>query len=134
MSIVASVYGRLSADPVERQTKTGKPMTTASLAVDAAGKDAAPETLWISVLGFGAASDALLRASKGHCIAVMGRLTRGYYTTAAGETREQWTLIADNALVPASARPGGQRRRDGQSQGPGQPARTGAGPARLDPY
>jgi len=32
--IRASVYGRLGGDPVERQTRNGKAMVTASLAVN----------------------------------------------------------------------------------------------------
>ena len=123
MSIVASVYGRLAADPVERQTKTGKPMTTVSMAVDAAGKDAEPVTLWVGVLAFGAAAETLLRASKGQTATVMGRLTRGSYTTAAGETREQWSLLADSVLVAASARPSGRQRQERQSRGQDNQAR-----------
>ncbi len=56
--ITASVYGRLGADPVERQTKTGKSMTTASAAVSAGRPDAGEETVWFNLVAFGRAAGA----------------------------------------------------------------------------
>lgn len=60
--LIANVYGRLAADPIARTTKAGKPMTTASVAVDVSGRDETGETLWVSILAFGTQADALLHA------------------------------------------------------------------------
>ena len=108
--LIASIYGRAGSDPVARQTKAGKPMTTVPVAVDVAGKDAEPRTMWVSVLAFGGQAEVLLRASKGQMLAAMGRLSRAEYTTQAGETREQWTMLAESAVTAKSARPGGPRK------------------------
>jgi single-strand DNA-binding protein len=113
--LIASIYARVGQDPVARTTKSGHPMTTASVAVDVAGKDAEPSTLWVSILAFGAAAEALLRASKGEMVAAVGKLSRGSYTTAAGEPREQWTMLADSVVTAKSAKPAGRPR--GQAQG-----------------
>ena len=51
--IKAAVYGRLGADPVERKTRNGKDMATASLAVNVARYDEDEDTLWVSVAAFG---------------------------------------------------------------------------------
>lgn len=118
MTMIASIHGRVGQDPVERTTKSGAAMTTVSVAVDVAGKDAEPTTLWVSVLAFGAASEALLRAQKGEMLSAMGRLTRGSYTSRTGEEREQWTMLADSVMTVASARPTGGKRK-GQGQYPG---------------
>ena len=42
--IRASIYGRLGADPVERETRNGKEMVTVSLAVNAGRPDVVEET------------------------------------------------------------------------------------------
>ena len=51
--IQASIYGRLGADPVERETRAGKVMVTVSLAVNAGRPDAGDETVWVSLVAFG---------------------------------------------------------------------------------
>jgi single-strand DNA-binding protein len=108
--LIASIYGRLGADPVERTTKAGNSMVTVSVAVDVAGKDAEPATLWVSILAFGNVAEALLRAEQGQMLAAMGKLTRGEYTNKAGEVREQWTMLAESVVTAKSARPSGPRR------------------------
>ncbi len=44
--IRASIYGRLGADPVERTTRNGKEMVTASLAVNAGRPDVGEDRVW----------------------------------------------------------------------------------------
>ena len=115
--IVANLYGRLGQDPVERVTKSGAAMATASVAVDISGKDAEPQTLWVSVLGFGAASEALLRSSRGEMVSVIGRLSRGTFTGRDGSVRETWSMLADTVLTASSSRPtAGKRQHQGQDQ------------------
>ena len=63
--ICASVYGRLGADPVERQTKNDKLMVTATIAVDVARHDADADTVWFGLVAFGRAAEALARHVKG---------------------------------------------------------------------
>ncbi|WP_295438805.1 single-stranded DNA-binding protein [uncultured Thiodictyon sp.] len=109
--LIANIYGRLGADPVARTTKAGKDMATVSVAVDVAPWNAdAGATLWVSVLGFGTTAEAMLRAEKGQMLAAVGKLSRGSYTTAAGEVREQWSLMADSVVTAKSAKPTGGRR------------------------
>ena len=121
--IQASLYGRLGRDPKAATTKTGKPMTSASLAVDV-GRDPGEETLWVSLLAFGVQADILERAQKGDMVAVMGRLTRGRYTAADGTERESWSLLVDAMHSSRTIRPGNRRpesenvpRTGGESRG-----------------
>lgn len=46
MTMVASIHGRIGQDPVERTTKSGSAMTTASVAVDVAGRDGIERDSW----------------------------------------------------------------------------------------
>ena len=109
--IYASIHGRLGADPVAGETKQGKPMTRASVAVDVTPYNAEqPQTLWVTVLAFNAAAEQLQRGAKGEMLTAQGRVTRGQYETADGSLRESWTLIADAVLTARSARPTGKRR------------------------
>ena len=109
--IVASIHGRLGGDPVERQTKTGKVMVTASLAVDAArdGSDEQPP-IWIDLCSFGKTAEALLRHHKGDLVSAMGVLTRRAYTTRDGTRKEGWSLRVDALVSARSARPSGNRK------------------------
>ena len=109
--IYASIHGRLGADPTATTTKNDKPMTRASIAVDVTGHAAEDaETLWVSILAFGTAAEALDRAAKGEMVTAQGHITRGHYTAKDGQLRESWTLLADAVLTARSARPTGKRR------------------------
>lgn len=95
----ASIYGRLGADPQERTTKSGKPMTTARVAVEV-GKDAEdPQTLWCDILAFGRSAAELAGMTKGDMVGAIGRLTRGTWTAKDGTEREQWSLLADGLMA-----------------------------------
>lgn len=109
--LIANLYGRLGQDPVARQTKAGGAMATASVVVDVTARNSEePASQWFNLLAFGAAADELLRAQKGQMIAALGKLTRGEYTTKAGEVREQWSLMADSVVTVKFAKPTGGRR------------------------
>jgi single-strand DNA-binding protein len=111
----ATIYGRLAFDPRAVTTRSGTPMTSARVAVDVTAKDAQdPQTLWIDLLAFGAQSEALGQLAKGDMVSAIGRLTRGTYTTRGGETREQYTVIADSLISARTCRPkaGGQAAAD----------------------
>ena len=125
--VTISCAGRLGRDPEARQTSGGKDMALASLAVDLpAGKDADPETWWLSLMAFGRAAGELAKHRKGDRLAVMGHLQRGRFKGRDGESRESWTLICDSILGPRSARPSGGKRPD---NGAGQSAPPVADPA-----
>jgi single-strand DNA-binding protein len=118
--IQSSIYGRLGRDPKVTTTKTGKPMCTASIAVDV-GKEPGEETLWITVLAFGHLAEALQRHQQGDMLAATGRLTRSRYTGPDGQERESWSLIADALHSSRTVRPGPRRRDAG---GNGKSSRT----------
>ena len=111
MTIYASVHGRLGQDPRTGETKAGKPMTRASIALDVAGFNAdGDETLWVTILAFGAVADDLARAEQGQMLTAQGKMTRGRYTGKDNIERESWTLIPDAVLTAKSARPTGKKR------------------------
>ncbi len=108
--IRASIYGRLGADPVERQTKNGKVMVTASLAVSAGRPDADQETQWFNLIAFGRAAEALARHAKGDLLAAMGPLHRTRFTGRDGQEREGWSLTAESIVSARTVRPGSGRK------------------------
>lgn len=109
MSMIASIHGRLTADPVRRTTKSGKDMTTVTVAIDVTGNSEDQQTLFIGLLAFNRAADDLARASKGETCTAMGKVTKSVYTPAGGEPRENWSLLADAVVVAKSARPSGRK-------------------------
>ena len=111
MTIYASIHGRMGSDPVASETKAGNPMVRASIAVDVTPHNVDdPESLWVSVLAFGAVAEALDRAAKGEMVTAQGRMTKGHYSAKDGTQRESWTMIADAILTARSARATGKRR------------------------
>ncbi len=109
MTMIASIHGRLTADPVQRSTKAGKPMTTVTVAIDVTGNSDEQQTLFIGLLAFNRAADDLARASKGETCTAMGKVTKSVYTPAGGEPRDNWSLLADTVVVAKSARPAGRK-------------------------
>lgn len=109
--IRASLYGRLGGDPVERETRSGKPMATVSIAVNVARPDADPDTEWFSLIAFGQAAKDLLRHAKGDLCAIMGPLQRTRYTGRDGAERQGWSLTVDSIVSARTVRPGGGRKR-----------------------
>ncbi len=109
--IRAALHGRLGADPIERETRNGKQMATATIAVNAARPDADPDTEWFSVIAFGHAAKDLLRHAKGDLCAIMGALQRTRYTGRDGQEREGWSLTAESIVSARTVRPSGGRKR-----------------------
>ncbi len=109
--ITASIYGRLGADPVERETRNGKAMVTVSLAVSAGRPDADEETVWFSLAAFGRAAETLARHAKGDLLAAMGPLHRTRFTGRDGQERQAWSLTAESIVSARTVRPGGGRKR-----------------------
>ncbi len=109
--IRASLYGRLGADPVERQTKNDKLMVTASLAVSAGRPDADEETQWFNLISFGRAAETLARHQKGGLLAAMGPLYRTRFTGRDGQDRQGWSLTAESVVSARTVRPSGGKKR-----------------------
>ncbi len=108
--IRASAYGRLEGDPVQRETRNGNAMATASLAVNVARAGADEDTAWFSLAAFGKTGEALLRHHKGDLLAAMGTLTRRKYTDSNGDDREGWALTCEQIVSARTVRPGGTRK------------------------
>jgi len=97
--IGAVVTGTLVADPVERQTREGKPFMTATLRVPA-GEDA----LFIGVAAFDErAAERLARMSKGGTVAACGVLEQNTWTAKDGSERTGWRLTASEILTAYGA-------------------------------
>ncbi|MEE8555151.1 MAG: single-stranded DNA-binding protein [bacterium] len=107
--IRASIYGRLGADPVERETRNGKAMVTASLAVSAGRPDVDEETQSFNLIAFGRVAEALARHVKGDLIGCMGPLYRNRYTAHNGDEREGWSLTVESIVSARTVRPSGGR-------------------------
>lgn len=105
----ASAYGRLGKDPQEIQTKTGKAMTTANLAVDMSQRDA-EATLWLRVVAFGRLAEQLAKHGKGDPLSVSGKLELNKWQAQDGAERESWQLIADSIISARTSRPSGGQR------------------------
>jgi single-strand DNA-binding protein len=111
--MLASVYGRLGGDPKVITTKSGKPMTVCSIAVELTDRSGEATTQWLGVVTFGRVADDLARHEKGDPIGVSGRVQRNNYTTPGGERREELQVIADSVVSARTVRPGGKRRASG---------------------
>ena len=104
MSAQLAAHGRLGGDPRAIETKTGRAMATATLAVDAAGKregdDAAP--LWLGLVAFGTLAERLLEQRKGDALTVYGRLQVRRWESD-GEAREQLQVVVETILSARTA-------------------------------
>jgi single stranded DNA-binding protein len=107
-----AVYGRLGQDPQQRQSQSGNPWATASIAVSLGDCDD-DGTQWFGVVAFGKVAEILAKHRKGDLIGVFGRLKLNRWRDQSGQDREQLQVIADTVISAKSVRPGGGRRREG---------------------
>ena len=114
--IRASIYGRLGGDPIERQTRSGKPMVTASLAVDVGRNVADDDTEWFGPVGFGNVAETLGRHRKGDLLSAMGQLAQRHYTDRDSQEREVWSLVTEAILFTFTTRRRGGRKRGSKSE------------------
>jgi single-strand DNA-binding protein len=119
--IRAAIFGRLGGDPVERTTKTGKSMVTASVAV-AVGRPGEDISAWISLVGFGAAAAALSAHQKGDVLSATGVLTKSTFTSRDGVERTTWSLLVEQAISARTAGPA-KGRRESPSRSPSRTSR-----------
>lgn len=109
MSASMAFHGRLGGDPRTIETKTGKSMTVASVAVDAG--DTGDPALWVGIVAFGRLADELRRHHKGDMLSAAGRVQVRQYTGSDGEARQQLQIVADALLSARTVRPAGTRQR-----------------------
>jgi len=96
--ITANVSGRLAFDAREIQTKSGKPMTTARMAVD----DGEDHTIWVDLLAFNDNAVWLARCVKSDRVAAIGTLKLNQWTDKrTGEDKEVLQLVVDNMVANA---------------------------------
>ena len=131
MTAMLSAHGRLARDPENRQTKTGKPMATATIAVDmppryGAEEGERPPVLWLQILAFEDRALELGRLAKGDLVSVAGRLQLEPYTARDGSHRDGWKIIADSLISARSSRPG--QRQHGGDRGSTRGNGAGHGP------
>jgi len=113
----AALYGRLGADPVQRQARAGKFMPTCSVAVDVSHGDGPHETKSISVIAFGKAAADIARHVKGDLVAAIGQLTRSRFTGRDGVERAGWSLAVEAIVSARTVRPGGRRHNAAETAG-----------------
>ncbi len=106
--IQVSAYGRLGQDPRAIETRSGKAMSVASLAVQPS--DEFEEPLWLNVVAFNRLAEKLLKHSKGECLSVCGRLQRRRWERD-GKQHEQLQVVADSLVSARTVRPSNARKR-----------------------
>ena len=110
MTAHLAIYGRLGRDPHAIETRSGKPMAAATIAVEI-GQDGEGEPLWLGLLAFGRIAEDLLRHHKGDLLSAFGRVQRHTWTAHNGEEREQLQIIAESIISARTVRPGGVCKR-----------------------
>jgi single-strand DNA-binding protein len=108
--IKAAIHGRIGNDPVQRETRAGASMCTASVAVNVAKPNEDAVTEWISIAAFGSIGEALSRHVKGDVITALGVLTRSSFTGRDGQQHAAWGLVAESMLSVRTVRSSGARR------------------------
>ena len=117
--IQAAIRGRLGADPIERETQSGKSMVTVSLAVDVGRHGHSEITEWFSLSAFGAQAKSLLRHKKGDLISCFGDLHKTKYMSKDGVEKENWSLTAQSILSARTTRSsggGGKKKKTGTTR------------------
>lgn len=118
----AAIYGRLGQDPRQIDTRSGKAMAVASVAVDVADSreresSENPEPLWVGIVAFGGQADRLLRQSKGDTVSVSGRVQRNRWRDRDGNDREQLQVVADVIISAKTVRPSGKKKSNDTDNG-----------------
>lgn len=110
MTMHATAYGRLGRDPKAINTQSGKPMASASIAVDLGTQRDPDATHWLPLLAFGQQAEALLRHQQGDMLAAMGRMQRNTWTDKDGAQHVDLQLVVDTITSARTARPGGKSK------------------------
>jgi single-strand DNA-binding protein len=103
-----SCYGRLVGDPRPIETRSGKPMTVARLAVAVPSRDE-DGTFFLGLVAFGSQAERLAALAKGTMLSAIGRAQLSRWTSDQGE-REELQLVVDELITAKSVRPGQPRK------------------------
>lgn len=117
MTAQIAAYGRLGADPVQRQSQAGKAWATASIAVTLAEDSDAPPQ-WFGVVAFARTAETLCRHAKGDLVSISGRLQLNRYRDRDGNDRQQMQVIADTVISARTVRQAGGRRQGSDGGAP----------------
>jgi single stranded DNA-binding protein len=117
MTAALSLYGRLGQDPKSIATKSGKPMATASGAVEipTRGDDAHSE--WFGLVAFGEVAERLLKHQQGEMVSTSGRLQMNTWQDRESNNCQQWQILVDTLISARTVRPGTRQASNGQQQG-----------------
>ena len=110
--------GRLTRDPELRQTMSGVPMASFSLAIDRDYKDQSGEkkTDFVPVIAWRGKADFAGRyLRKGRLVCVTGRLEQQTWMDQNGNNRTSWQVVAENIYFAES------KRQDGGESPPPEP-------------
>ncbi len=119
MTMQAAIYGRIGQAPRSIDTKSGKTMVVASVAVNIGDHD--DPTLWVGIVAFGRAGEELLRHDKGDLVSASGRVQRNSWTSPSGEKREQLQVVADSVISSRTVRPNNGRNKSGGGERQAEP-------------
>src|ERR687883_203501 len=97
-----SLLGNLGADPEQRYTQKGTPISTFRVAVNqlktAPDGERQESTEWFRVRALGRLSENVQRLSKGQRVLVVGRLEIGHFQGREGEARTSFDVWADEVV------------------------------------
>ena len=113
-------HGRLARDLRTHETKSGVPMTTATIAMSVEGRvggEGDEWTLWLQLVGFTRQADDLAPHDHGNLLGPSGRLQLSRYTTDAGDVREGRQMIGGSVESSRTVRPSGGRYAGGDGVG-----------------
>ena len=107
----ASVLGRFGQNPRSIETRSGKPMCVASMAVDLLDKNGESHTQWMNVVAFGKVADLLGRQKKGDLASLSGRCQTNHWTNADGQLQVGLSIIVDSIISSQAVQPGSKSGR-----------------------
>ncbi len=105
-----AAHCRVGQDPIARQTKTGKDMATASVAVDVTQGEGDQQTLWLGLVAFGKMADTLMRHKQGDLLSLQGKATQSHWTGKDGQEQTRLSVNVESIISARTARPGGRTK------------------------
>ena len=116
------IGGRLTADPELRQTSSGIPVSSFTVAVNRrTSTEGAQQAVFINVIAWRNQAEFLCRFfRKGSSICVVGSIQTRSWTDNQGQKRYATEVVADEVSfgAPAAAQNGGESRPQGQNYTP----------------
>jgi single-strand DNA-binding protein len=124
MAAFLQCNGRLGKDPSITETRSGKQVANASLAVTDATDGESDATLWVRLTAWESKAQELARYRKGDSLGVVGRLKLHRWTTPDGNERDDLVLTVEQIVgVRPKPRQAGQHAPAGRLGPRAAPAR-----------